>query len=815
MNVANIRALSVIVCLLASASYPNNQRQSSAARQARPEIEAETIKLGTTMVSVSFAVRDRRGAFVDSLEKDDLQVFEDGKKQHISSFETSPFFIRSTQPIAVALVLRWQPGTMRSSSKIALAALAAWQDSLPPDSLIGIFSGTKCVLQWFTKDEALLRNASRLLTDLVERDDFCGGVAGASTAGFYRGIAEAARELNDVSPTSEGIKRRKLMFIIGDYSQIRRPFWPEYNNLWYSNYSESLKQAKAASIDVYAAMTQDHRAGAEWWGDVRYLEHFIDQVGGRIVNLSGSYKAETGGFGNIYAELQHSYQVSYSPSRTQLDGKFHKIKLQLRQPDLKVVGAREGYWAFTDDQFADQNPDFDETLTPTKDDRPREQPGIVLKRRQSSRDGNTAPDLMIGLDHDMQPIDDQVAPLQAMIHLESYQLLRDGNHTADVSFWFDYRSFRVSRNWSARVDRETREVWFWPLHDYANLDLWIELFRRDESMPISQMQRTLNIFADLKQSHQYQLTGVKHVESFVLPQGKYWMRVAARETMSGRLVKLNKAIEVNELGVKVRPDTEADGGDAELPGPLLDRPVASSSSISGQNERGPHPDGTLNVALLIDAHELMRRNQLQTLASMVGRSLSALEPTDRTGVVAVNDHATQVLAFTGYHRLAPDAINRILLSPSDWTAINDYEAFASTANGMMASIAGRNVMIWLTDLNNNLREYYGHAIERDILRKRPESRIYVDDHDLDFAPYDQSLEAVRASKTTFYAVVLPSRFPALKFWENMRDKRKDKLRKFAEATGGALFTLKQIDELPSILSRIIQEQHSGKPLNKR
>jgi VWFA-related protein len=813
MNVANFRALSVIVCLLASPSYPNKQRQSSAARQARPEIEGETIKLRTTLVSVSFAVRDRRGAFVDSLQEGDVQVFEDGKKQHISSFETSPFFIKTTQPIAVALVLRWQPNTMRSYSKIALAALAAWQDSLPPDSLIGIFSGTKCVLQWFTKDRALLRNASRLLTDLVERDDFCGG-DGAPYPGFYRGIAEAAQGLIDVGSASDGVKRRRVMFIIGDYSQIQRPFWPQYNNLWYSNYSETLKRAKAASIDVYAAMTQGYRAGAEWRGDVRYLEHFIDQVGGRIVNLTGSYKAENEEFGNIYAELQHSYQVSYSPSRTELDGKFHKIKLQLRQPDLKVVGAREGYWAFTDGEFAERNSDFEETLTPTKDDKPREQPGIVLKRRQSSRDGSTALDLMIGLDRDMQPIDEQVAPLRAMIELGSNRSLRNGDHSADFSFWFDYRSFRVTRNGGGRVDRQTREASFWPLHDYANLDLWIELFRQGESRPVSQMQRTLNVFADLKQSHQYQLTGVKHVESFVLPQGNYWMRVAARETMSGRLVKFNEAIEVSDLGIKVRPALNPDEGDVELSGTLLDHP-ADLSTKPRHKEPSPRPDNALNVALLIDAHELMRRNQLQTLASMVGASLSALKATDRTGVVAVNDHATQVLAFTENHRQAPDAINRILLSPSDWTAINDYEAFASTANGMMASNSGRNMMIWLTDLNNNLREYYGHAIYQDILWQGPEWRTHVDDHDLDFAPYDQSLEAVRASKTTFYAVVLPSRFPALKFWENMRDKRKDKLRKFAEATGGALFTLKQIEELPSILSRITQEQHSGKPLNKR
>ena len=48
--------------------------------------EAETVlKVDVNIVNVLFSVRDKKGALVGNLEKDDFNIFEDGKQQTSST----------------------------------------------------------------------------------------------------------------------------------------------------------------------------------------------------------------------------------------------------------------------------------------------------------------------------------------------------------------------------------------------------------------------------------------------------------------------------------------------------------------------------------------------------------------------------------------------------------------------------------------------------------------------------------------------------------------------------------------------------------
>ncbi len=60
----------------------------------------EPIHVAVNLVNVAFSVRDRRGALVDSLSKEDVEVYEDAVPQKIS------FFAKSTDvPLTMGLVV--------------------------------------------------------------------------------------------------------------------------------------------------------------------------------------------------------------------------------------------------------------------------------------------------------------------------------------------------------------------------------------------------------------------------------------------------------------------------------------------------------------------------------------------------------------------------------------------------------------------------------------------------------------------------------------------------------------------------------------
>src|SRR5215813_5949233 len=72
-------------------SSPQSQSQppgqpSSNANPADDQKPAETLKVNVNVVGVFFNVKDKRGALIPNLTKDDFEVLEDGKPQAIKYF---------------------------------------------------------------------------------------------------------------------------------------------------------------------------------------------------------------------------------------------------------------------------------------------------------------------------------------------------------------------------------------------------------------------------------------------------------------------------------------------------------------------------------------------------------------------------------------------------------------------------------------------------------------------------------------------------------------------------------------------------------
>jgi len=78
--------------------------------------------------------------------------------------------------------------------------------------------------------------------------------------------------------------------------------------------------------------------GAAW----TVLSDMADATGGTFFRNSNDLDA---GLRSVATPPEYSYILAFSPDDASLDGKFHKLKITLRQPEKLTVQARHGYFA--------------------------------------------------------------------------------------------------------------------------------------------------------------------------------------------------------------------------------------------------------------------------------------------------------------------------------------------------------------------------------------------------------------------------------------------------------------------------------------
>jgi len=125
-------ALSGILGGLAIYAAQEPQQQGSASRSAQPEEKDYTIRSDVKLVLLDVSVRDASGGFVSGLEKENFQVFEDGKPMKITQFANQDI------PVSVGVVVD-ESGSMRAKRpEVITAALSFVTSSNPDDEMFVI-----------------------------------------------------------------------------------------------------------------------------------------------------------------------------------------------------------------------------------------------------------------------------------------------------------------------------------------------------------------------------------------------------------------------------------------------------------------------------------------------------------------------------------------------------------------------------------------------------------------------------------------------------------------------------------------------------
>ena len=290
----------------------------------------DIIRVEVDLVNVFFSVRDKKGALIPSLTRDDLEVYEDGVKQTLKSFT------RETDlPLTIGLLVDVSPSQEALIETERQAATSFFQTVLKNRDMAFVLSfGSEAeLLQDLTSSPKILTQSLQgLKVNATAATVFNGGAIPGNARGtvLFDAVYLAANE------KLRGEVGRKVMVLITDGvdagSRVKL--------------REAIDAAHQSDAIAYSIYYFDPRAygGYRTFGvsdsDLRKLS---EETGGRVFRVDRQFRLQDI-FRQIEAELRTQYALSYSSTNLKKDGAFRKLELRPKDKNLKAQ-ARKGYFA--------------------------------------------------------------------------------------------------------------------------------------------------------------------------------------------------------------------------------------------------------------------------------------------------------------------------------------------------------------------------------------------------------------------------------------------------------------------------------------
>ena len=326
---------SLALATLAPFTWSQQSSQPAQSQQPADQNPAETLKVNVNVVQLFFNVKDKHGALIPNLTKDDFSIAEDGKPQTIKYFAAE-----SNLPLTIGMMID-ASGSQRNVIDMEKEVGGAFLKQVLTDkdeAYVISFDITVDLLQDFTRDTRRLQTA--LNKAKVNVDYTSGGIPGmgggpvptqnAPGTLLYDAVYLSA---HDMLAKEVG---RKAMILLTDGQD-------EGSRL---KLRDAIEAAQKADAIVYVLLCADRggyfSSGMSYTGegDMRKL---TEQTGGRVINVGNKFDKLREAFDQIAAELRSQYNVGYVPTNLQLDGTYRKLEIKNKQ-NYKIQ-ARAGYYA--------------------------------------------------------------------------------------------------------------------------------------------------------------------------------------------------------------------------------------------------------------------------------------------------------------------------------------------------------------------------------------------------------------------------------------------------------------------------------------
>ena len=303
--------------------------QDKTAQQDEP---VATLKVNVQVVNLYFNVKDKRGALIPNLKKEDFLVNEDGKPQTIKYFAAD-----SNQPLTLGLLIDTSGSQTRVLPMEKEVGAAFLRDVLTPKDLAFLINFDIAVdlLQDYTSDAARIQRAMEKTQINDGGGSGAGGIAGAGQGTIpvsrpkgtllYDAVYLAS---NEKLQKETGRKALVLLTDGGDQGSDE-------------TLANAIEAAQRAEVICYVIMIADR---ANFMPGDREMHKLAEQTGGRVIDVGNDPKKLRKAFDAIGTELRSQYMIGYTPTNTAADGKYRKIEAKTVNPEYKLQ-ARKGYYA--------------------------------------------------------------------------------------------------------------------------------------------------------------------------------------------------------------------------------------------------------------------------------------------------------------------------------------------------------------------------------------------------------------------------------------------------------------------------------------
>jgi len=297
----------------------------------------ETLKVNVEVVQLFFNVKDKHGALIPNLNKDNFDLFEDGQLQTIKYFKAE-----SDLPLTLGILLDTSGSQLRVLDMEKEVGGSFLESTLrPKDEAFVISFGTDIeLLQDFTSSVSRLRHA---LNDAKMNS---GGVScsggpigpqgpipcpstGPRGTALYDAVYLAS---HDELAHEVG---RKAMILLTDGED-------EGSRLKIKDAIEAAQKADAICYVLLIADRGFYGFGG-FHGDFE-MKKLTQETGGRVIEVGNKIEKLRQAFDQISQELRSQYNAGYVPTNTMRDGSFRKVEIKPKQGDYKIQ-ARSGYYA--------------------------------------------------------------------------------------------------------------------------------------------------------------------------------------------------------------------------------------------------------------------------------------------------------------------------------------------------------------------------------------------------------------------------------------------------------------------------------------
>ncbi len=340
------RTITSIFLALALLLLPLADRAQQSSPDAKPQAPApqkqettqqskQTITSVVNLVDVLFTVLNRRNKLVPELEKGDFKIWDDKLAQEIRYFSK-----QSDLPLRIGMLLDTS-NSIRDRIKFEQDASINFLFSVlrrnKDEAFVMTFDDEPQIVQAFTSDTGALR-------DQITKTRAGGGTA------IYDAIYEACVKELSHPPRPPGDQPdvvRRVMILISDGE----------DNLSTHTRGDAIEMAQRTSVVIYTISTSTQwislsQTDPTKMGDRKYhltdgdkiLENLAEETGGRaffpyhVDDLDQSFQ-------DIGDELRNQYSLAYLPTNYVLDGRYHKIRIEVPEHKGYQVRARRGYFA--------------------------------------------------------------------------------------------------------------------------------------------------------------------------------------------------------------------------------------------------------------------------------------------------------------------------------------------------------------------------------------------------------------------------------------------------------------------------------------